>query len=66
MKVGIRRQGFLDFLYLTDYEIVDPALSGDPTSCKFRAWQWNSASPTGYGPDPANCSIVYWTDTRRR
>ena len=33
VKVGIRRQGFLDFLYLTDYEIVDPALSGDPSSC---------------------------------
>ena len=31
VKVGLRRQGFLDFLYMTDYEIVDPALSGDPT-----------------------------------
>jgi hypothetical protein len=63
VKVGLRRQGFLDFLYMTDYEIVDPALSGNPTSCVFRAWQANSASPTGYGPDPGNCSIVYWTDT---
>jgi hypothetical protein len=62
VKVGIRRQGFLDFLYLTDYEIVDPALSGDPGSCVFRAWEKNAASPTGYGPDPSNCSIVYWTD----
>jgi hypothetical protein len=63
VKVGIRRQGFLDFLYLTDYEIVDPALSGDPSSCVFRAWQKNSASPTGWGPDPSNCNIVYWTDS---
>src|SRR3954451_24714064 len=63
VKVGLRRQGFLDFLYLTDYEIVDPALSGDPSSCQFRAWQKNSASPTGWGPDPSNCSIVYWTDS---
>jgi hypothetical protein len=62
VKVGIRRQGFLDFLYMTDYEIVDPALSGDPGSCVFRSWEKNSASPTGYGPDPSNCSIVYWTD----
>jgi hypothetical protein len=63
VKVGIRRQGFLDFLYLTDYEIVDPALSGDPGSCQFRAWQKNAASPTGWGPNPSNCSIVYWTDS---
>jgi len=63
VKVGIRREGFLDFLYLTDYEIVDPALSGDPTSCKFRAWQANSNSPTGFGPDPSSCDIVYWTDS---
>jgi hypothetical protein len=62
VKVGIRRQGFLDFLYLTDYEIVDPALSGDPGSCQFHAWEKNSAAPSGFGPDPSNCSIVYWTD----
>ena len=64
LKVGIRlrRDGFLDFLYMTDYEIVDPALSGDPGNCVFRAWERNTASPTGYGPDPSSCSIVYWTD----
>ena len=62
VRVGLRRQGFLDFLYMTDYEIVDPALSGDPSSCIFRAWQWN-ASRNNYGPDPSNCSIVYWTDS---
>ena len=28
VKVGLRRQGFLDYLWLTDYEITDPALSG--------------------------------------
>ena len=62
VKVGIRRQGFLDFLYLTDYEIVDPALSGDPTTCEYRAWQWNP-NISNYGPDTTNCSIVYWTDS---
>ncbi len=61
VKVGIRRQGFLDFLYLTDYEIVDPALSGNPTTCEYRAWQWNP-NISNYGPDTTNCSIVYWTD----
>src|SRR4051794_942976 len=61
VKVGIRRQGFLDFLYMTDYEIVDPALSGDPSSCVFRSWQWNS-SISNYGPNTSSCNIVYWTD----
>ena len=61
VKVGIRREGFLDFLYLTNYEIVDPALSGDPSSCQYRAWEWNP-SRNAYGPDPQNCTIVYWTD----
>ncbi len=61
VKVGVRRQGFLDFLYLTDYEIVDPALSGNPTTCEYRAWQWNP-NINNYGPDTSNCSIVYWTD----
>jgi hypothetical protein len=63
VKVGIRRQGFLDFLYLTDYEIVDPALSGDPGSCKFRSWEANPAGVNGFGPDPQHCTIVYWTDS---
>ena len=61
VKVGIRRQGFLDFLYMTDYEIVDPALSGDPSTCVYRAWQWNS-SISNYGPNTSSCNIVYWTD----
>ena len=62
VKVGIRRQGFLDFLYLTDYEIVDPALSGDPSTCQYRAWQWNP-NINNYGPNTSNCSVVYWTDS---
>ena len=62
VRVGLRREGFLDFLYMTDYEIVDPALSGDPSNCAYRAWQWNS-SIGGYGPNTSSCSIVYWTDS---
>src|SRR5256885_4959414 len=62
VKVGLRRQGFLDYLWLTDYEITDPALSGaSVTGCKFHAWEWNSAAGV-YGPNSiSNCSIVYWT-----
>ena len=62
VRVGIRRQGFLDFLYLTDFEIIDPALSGDPSSCQYKAWQWNPTR-NNWGPDPSNCSIVYWTSS---
>ncbi|HUI47967.1 MAG TPA: pilus assembly PilX N-terminal domain-containing protein [Acidimicrobiia bacterium] len=62
VSLGLRRQGFLDYLWLTDYEITDPALSGaNATACTFHAWEWNAAS-NKYGPsDPANCSVVYWT-----
>jgi len=64
VTLGLRRQGFLDYLWLTDYEIIDPALTGASTAaCKYRAWQWN---PTinNYGPSSSanpSCSIVYWT-----
>jgi Tfp pilus assembly protein PilX len=61
VRAGIRRQGFLDFLYLTDLEIVDPALSGDPSDCQMHAWEKNPSG--GYGPNTGNCDyIVWWTD----
>lgn len=62
VSVGLRRQGFLDYLWLTDYEITDPSLSGaNATSCTFRAWEWNAGS-SKYGPSSINnCSIVYWS-----
>ena len=44
VKVGLRRQGFLDYLWLTDYEITDPvAVRANASNCKFHAWEWNSA-----------------------
>lgn len=49
IKVGLRKTGFLDYLYLTDYEIIDPALSGESTSrCLFHSWEKNST--TGGAP----------------
>ncbi len=64
VTLGLRRQGFLDYLWLTDYEITDPALTGASTSrCKVHAWQYNSTTGR-YGPDLSaspDCSIVYWT-----
>jgi hypothetical protein len=62
VSLGLRRQGFLDYLWLTDYEITDPALSGsNASSCTFHAWEWNSGS-SKYGPSNlANCQVVYWS-----
>jgi hypothetical protein len=64
VKVGLRRQGFLDYLWLTDYEIIDPTLSGaNASQCQFRAWQRNTAvGGTVYGPNSlSSCQAVYWT-----
>jgi len=64
VSLGLRRQGFLDYLWLTDYEITDPALTGaSTTACKVHAWQYNNSTGS-YGPDlnaNPDCSIVYWT-----
>jgi hypothetical protein len=62
VKVGLRKSGFLDYLYLTDYELQDPALSGDPASCLLHAWQKNT-STGGYGPDTSQCSLIYMTNS---
>jgi Tfp pilus assembly protein PilX len=60
VKVGINLNGFTNFLYYTDYEIVAPSISGlNASQCVFHAWQWNNAG--GYGP-PSSCSseIIYF------
>jgi Tfp pilus assembly protein PilX len=62
VSIALRRQGFLDYLWLTDYEITDPLLSGDNASaCVKHAWEWNG--PYGvYGPNNINsCGVVYWS-----
>lgn len=64
VKVGLRRQGFLDYLWLTDYEINDPTLSGANSSqCRWRAWERNTAvGGVVYGPNNlSSCQAVYWT-----
>jgi len=40
----VKQQGFLDFLYFTDYEIQDPAVSGASNSCVAYAWAGRSSS----------------------
>lgn len=40
----LRQSGFIDFLYFTDYEIFDPAISGDSANC---VKYWWSGRPSG-------------------
>ncbi len=65
VSLGLRRQGFLDYLWLTDYEITDPALTGadSNSSRRFYSWQWNPvAGVNKYGPSNlSTCGVVYWS-----
>ena len=40
----LRQQGFIDFLYFTDYELQDPAFSGADPSCV--RYEWENPRPT--------------------
>jgi hypothetical protein len=59
--VGLRPDTFADYVYETDYEIIDPALSN--SSCvPLHAYDWNSVAHQ-WGPSTtgnANCTIVYF------
>ncbi|EAR25715.1 hypothetical protein A20C1_07543 [marine actinobacterium PHSC20C1] len=39
----LRQSGFIDFLYFTDYEIQDPAFSGESSSCVKYWWDGRSS-----------------------
>ena len=41
---GIHQRGFTSFIYFTNLEINDPAVSGDPPSCVMYAWQGRASS----------------------
>ena len=43
----LRQQGFVDFLYFTDYEIQDPVFSGKATTCVKYAWAGRAATTGG-------------------
>ena len=51
VKVGLRRQGFLDYLWLTDYEIIDPALSGRTRRAASTARGSGTGDADEYGPE---------------
>lgn len=40
--VNLKQPGFIDFLYFTNYELQDPALTGKPASCVMYKWQGRS------------------------
>lgn len=40
----LRQTGFIDFLYFTDYEIQDPDVSGESSSCVKYEWAGRSSS----------------------
>ncbi|MGH9103284.1 MAG: hypothetical protein ACRDYD_09960 [Acidimicrobiales bacterium] len=76
VRVGMRRQGFLDYLYFTDYETADPASYQDPATakayCQYHAYDPNPQTG-GYGPDPnwwwdsnlgqwQGCNFIYFAD----
>jgi predicted lipoprotein with Yx(FWY)xxD motif len=48
-----KRKGFLDFLYFTDYETLDPGAYSDATS-----QAWASANCVKYHPRPAGCTDI--------
>lgn len=58
VRYALKLSGFTNFLYYTDYEIVDPSISHLPLSCKLHAYDWNGS---GYGP-PSSCSgeLIYF------
>jgi hypothetical protein len=48
--VNLKQQGFIDFLYFTDFEIQDPDLSGASSNCKKYYWAGRSSV--------SNCSEI--------
>ncbi len=56
VKLGLRRQGFLDYLWLTDYEITDPVLSGRTVVVHVPLVGVEPHGATGTGRHTSNCS----------
>jgi Tfp pilus assembly protein PilX len=62
---GLKQKGFIDFLYFTDYEIIDPQLSN--TSCA-PAYDWAvtsraNCSPLQFGPADVIDGPLHTNDT---
>lgn len=55
VRAVLRRRGFLDYLYFTDYEVVDPALDDSISLADCKVHDYN-------GRDPDKCTQIYWAD----
>lgn len=65
----LKQQGFIDFLYFTDYEIQDPAQSGfTSAACRKYAWAGRTGSSCGelaFGTEDVMDGPVHTNDTLR-
>jgi Tfp pilus assembly protein PilX len=51
--VNLKQEGFVDYLYFTDYEMIDPAQLADPSNCTpVHAWKRST------GTHPSGCSRI--------
>lgn len=72
IEVQVRRGGFIDFLYFTDYELLDPTVSG--SSCTPQYWYDNTSrcgtnitfipADSINGPAHSNDAMLMCTGTR--
>ena len=66
---NLKQQGFIDFLYFTDYEIQDPAISGDnAVACTKYAWAGRPTTNCGdiqFGSSDVVNGPVHSNDTIR-
>jgi Tfp pilus assembly protein PilX len=63
----LRQQGFVDFLYFTDFEIQDPDISGAAASCKTYAWagRGSGCSEIAFGSGDTIAGPAHTNDTFR-
>jgi hypothetical protein len=65
--VNLKQEGFIDFLYFTDYEIQDPDLSGDPLTCVKYYWagRGSNCSEIAFGNNDVVNGPVHSNDAIR-
>lgn len=67
LVADLKQQGFIDFLYFTDYEIQDPQFSGDAATCVKYAWagRGSGCSEIAFGNSDRVDGPVHSNDTIR-
>ena len=54
IEVDLRKNGFLKFLYYTDFETLDPSLESDPT------WASTHCNKYYYTGRASSCTDIQW------